>query len=169
MSAFPDWKKFAIYQREEQTGCIPTGYELLLRAAGARGIDFSAFQEDFDLDRHGGEPRNNFGSVANEIKKKYPSVAFACESFPKGKGSKKLARIEEMIQKKQPVLVSIASGPGGGWHIMPVVDSDIDNLVLLHHVDKAGKAYPESIKKKELVFRHDNWKGGDDIAYLVKW
>ena len=50
MSVFPDWEKYAVHQRKPDTGCIPTGYEMLLRAAGIAGIDFQTFQEEFDLD-----------------------------------------------------------------------------------------------------------------------
>src|SRR5687768_10867043 len=64
ISVFPDWQLFAVRQRNPY-GCIATSYEMILRAAGAQGIDFATFQEDFDLDlgwRQGIEPRNNFGS-----------------------------------------------------------------------------------------------------------
>ena len=32
-SVFPGWQQFAVHQRRAATGCIPTGYEMLLRAA----------------------------------------------------------------------------------------------------------------------------------------
>jgi hypothetical protein len=79
MSVFPDWRRFAIPQRRGMTGCIPTGYEMILRAAGAQGIDFDTFQDDFDLEKDLPltAPRiNDFGSVAEAVRKKYPSVVF---------------------------------------------------------------------------------------------
>jgi len=168
MSIFPDWQKFAVRQRRDATGCIPTGYEILLRAAGAQGIDFAAFQDDFDLDRYGGSPKNHFNSVAAEIKKKHPNVEFTCEFFPKEKGAEKLARVEKLILKQQPVLVPLALSPSGGWHIMPVVDADVDSLVFLHHVDAAGVSHPMVVKKSDFVYRHDNWNGGEEISFLTK-
>lgn len=117
MSAFPNWQSFVVRQRRPKTGCIPTGFEILLRAAKAEGICFDTFQDDFDLDQHGGTPRNNFGSVAAEVKKVYPNVVFTCKSFEKGEGNLKLECVERMISNKRPVLVSIALSPGGGWHI----------------------------------------------------
>jgi hypothetical protein len=168
MSAFPDWKKFAVHQRRDRTGCIPTGYEILLRAADAKGIDFASFQDEFDLDQHGGQPKNNFVSVGDAVKKKYPNVEFTRDSFPKGKGSEKLAKVEELIRNKKPTLVSLAISPDGGWHIMPVVDSDADTLILLRHVDKAGTPHTLSVKKSDFVMRHDKWQGGEDVAYLAK-
>jgi len=168
MSAFPDWKKFAVHQRRDGTGCIPTGYEMLLRAAGAEGIDFTTFQDDFDLDQHGGPPKNHFVSVGAAVKKKYSNVEFTCDSFPKGKGAEKLVKVEDMLRNKKPVLISLTLSPAGGWHIMPVVDADEDSLTLLHHVDKAGVAHTIFVKKSEFVARHDKWPGGVEVAYLAK-
>ena len=94
MSLFPDWQRYAVTQRRGMTGCIPTGYEIILRAAGAQGIDFDSFQDDFDLEKDlpPDAPRvNHFGSVANAVKAKYPSVVFSHRSFAKGEGLQKLA------------------------------------------------------------------------------
>lgn len=168
MSAFPDWHKYAVKQKREATGCIPTGFEILLRASGAEGICFDTFQDDFDLDQHGGTPRNHFVSVADEVKKKYPNVAFTCKAFEKGEGHAKLECVENMIANQKPVLVSIAQRPEGGWHIMPVVDSDCDNLVLLHHIDNRGIPHVETIAKTDFIQRHNKWKGGEEICYLEK-
>lgn len=168
MSAFPDWKKYAAIQKRLQTGCIPTAYETLLRAAGTPGIDFAAFQDDFDLDQNGGAPRNNFDSVAQEVQKKYPAVTFTNEAFPKGAGDKKLARVEEFLTNRRPVIVSLANAPFGGcgWHIMVVVDATTTHLTLLALVDLHGIAYVKTIAKADFVAIHDNYAGGDEIAYL---
>ena len=50
MSVFPEWEKYAVPQRRQLSGCIPTGYEMLLRAAEVPDIDFDTFQDEFDLD-----------------------------------------------------------------------------------------------------------------------
>ena len=50
-SASPDWKRFAVFQRRPLSGCIPTGYETLLRAANIEGIDLDSLQDDFYLDQ----------------------------------------------------------------------------------------------------------------------
>ena|ERR1700719_1524627 len=170
MSAFPDWQKYAVHQRRWETGCIPTSYEILLRAAGVTGIDYASFQDDFDLDQHGGAPRNHFDSVRQEIQKKYPFIEFACDSFAKGDGDKKLARVEEFITHRKPVIVSLANAPfdGRGWHIMVVVNATDDDLTLLEHVDLNGAAKTKTISKKEFVRIHNDYPGGDEIAYLSK-
>src|SRR5687767_1025608 len=123
VSAFPDWQKFAIPQRRPATGCIPTGYELILRAAGAAGIDFDSFQDEFDYDkdRHALSirhpirsirtllrPRNNFETVARAVSRKYPNVRFRVVRFPKGQGDKKLAFVEEHVSRQRPLLISLS-------------------------------------------------------------
>lgn len=169
MSVFPDWQKYAVHQRRPKTGCIPTCYEIILRAAGVTGIAYESFQDDFDLDQDGGAPRNNFESVAEEIHKKYPFVEFACDSFAKGDGDKKLARIEDFIARLRPVIVSLANAPfgGRGWHIMVVVDATKDALTLLQYVDQNGAATATIISKKDLIHIHNEYPGGDEIAYLA--
>jgi hypothetical protein len=87
MSVFPDWQKFAVPQRRQVTGCIPTGYEMILRAAGAAGIDLAQFQDDFDLDKDlvpPQAPRNNFKSVAAAVAARYPAVVFEVVEFGPG-------------------------------------------------------------------------------------
>ena len=173
-TAFPAWQRSAVHQRRPRSGCIPTGYEMILRSVGAQGIDLSTFQDDFDLDqrlRAGGTPRNNFESVAAEVRKKYPSVCFRREGFDKTKGDEKLKFVEERLAKKQPVLVSIANEPfgGNGWHIMPVVDATEDKLILLKHVDANGTPETCELPKAEFVRIHNQYNGGDDVAYLKKW
>lgn len=170
MSAFPNWQNYAVHQRRRSTGCIPTCYEIMLRAANVQGIDFGTFQDDFDLDRHGGPPQNHFNSVAEAVQKRYPHVEFSCETFQKGEGKNKLDRVEEFISQKMPVLVSITNEPNGGrgWHIMAVVDATDSELVLLDHVDQHGQAHTRTLSKGDFVKYHDNFKGGDEIAYLNK-
>jgi len=171
MSVFPEWEQYAVHQRREMTGCIPTGYEMLLRAAGVEGIAFDTFQDEFDLE---GGPlrdrteRNNFTSVADAVRRKYPHVVFKCEVFQHGGGKKKIERIEELIQQHKPVLVSIALTPRGGWHIMPVVDAEDDELIMLEGMLADGKKCTKGIRKDELVRIHEEYPGGNDIAYLDK-
>lgn len=117
-SAFPDWKRFAVRQRHAASGCIPTGYEILLRAAGVEGIDLDSFQDDFDLDLAPGmPPRNNFESVADAVRAKYPSISFKRRLQD---GTEELAFVEARIAQRQPVLVSFSLAavmPGAhGWH-----------------------------------------------------
>lgn len=173
-SVFPDWQKYAVDQRRPHSGCIPTGYEMILRSVGAKNVDFPSFQDDFDLDKDlkpGDRPKNNFESVAASVRSKYPAVRFCRVGFDQGKGTDKLAFVEKRLASGQPVLVSIANEPcgGKGWHIMPVVDATDDDLILLKMVDSSGTPETCTLPKDEFVRIHDKYDGGDDVAYLEGW
>jgi len=64
MSVFPDWRRFVIPQQRVMTGCIATGYEMILRAAGAQGIDFDSSRAPWRY-----EHLNLYGKYAFEISK----------------------------------------------------------------------------------------------------
>jgi hypothetical protein len=169
MSAFPEWEKFAVHQKKPKSGCIPTGYEMLLRAAKVETINFDTFQDEFDLDKDRKPeeiPKNDFESVANEIRKKYPAIIFKRIIFVNGE--EKLRFIEDCLSKHQLVLFSLSLVPFGhpGWHIMPIVDADEEYLFLLNWVDEDGKPDVKRIRKFDLVYIHDNFPGGNDVAYL---
>ncbi len=71
MSAFPDWHKYVVRQRNSLTGCIPTCYEILARAAKVKDVNFDTFQEDFDLGS-----TNSFANVAQAVQRRYPHLIY---------------------------------------------------------------------------------------------
>src|SRR5262249_7310832 len=147
-------------QRRQATGCIPARYEMILRSAGVQGIDFDAFQDEFDLDKDlppDAPGVNHFGSVAAAVNNKYPSVVFRHRGFPKAQGAAKLTFIENQLAARRPILISLALAPFGslGWHVMPVVDADADTLTLLRAVLPNGQPDKLTIPKAELVQIHD--------------
>lgn len=150
---------------------LPTGYEMILRASVAKGVDFESFQDDFDLDiTLGGaqsQPRNHFGSIADEIRKKYPWVEFGWKQF--SSGEEKIRFIDEQLLKQQPVLISLAQEPfgGRGWHIMPVVDATEDQYLLLEYVESNGKLRTNWINKGKMADIHDQYDGGCEVAFLL--
>ena len=172
MPELPEWRAFAVEQRRPASGCIPTGYEMLVRAASITGIDLSTFQDDFDLDKDpksGDVPRNNFESVAAAVHAKYPHIRLRRMAFPKGRGIDKLAFIESCLASARPVLVSLSlhgAGLGRGWHIMLAIGDAADEVLLLSKMLPNGKAEVLYVPKSELVRIHDQFPGGDDIAFL---
>ena len=171
MSTFPGWRKYVVKQKRPLSGCVPWGYEIILRAASVPGIDLQTFQDEFDFDKglqSGQQPQNNFQSVAEAIRQKYSQVAFGIREFPPGQGKDKLGLVEQHIEKGRPILVSLALEPFGqqGWHIMPVVDATDDSLVLLHSVGDNGEPVTCEIRKSEFVRIHDEYQGGHDVAFL---
>ena len=170
MSVFPDWKKYLIPQRNLRTGCISWGYEIILHAAGIKNVNFDTFQDDFDLDKNlnlGQKSRNHFSTVADAVRQRYPQIEFKRKEFPKGQGFEKVCFIENFLVKQQPILISLTKAEFGGWHIMPVVDMDEYHFYLLNRFDSNGVENVIKMKKTEIAYRHDNWHGGEDVAFLL--
>jgi len=170
-SVFPGWQQFAVHQRRGAHGCIATGYEMLLRAAKVGGINYDSFQDDFDLDINLGrgqtQPKNNFVSVAEAVRQKYPQVQFEQKSFTTG--AEKNAFIDLCLAKQYPVLVSVTQLRGSqpvGWHIMPVVDIKTGSYLLLRVVQADGKPVTQWIDKSQLAQIHDQYDGGKEVAFL---
>jgi len=166
MSLFADWEKFAVHQRRGNTGCIPATYEMILKAAGATKIDFSTFQEEFDL----GAAHNNFGSVAHAVEKKYPWVHFA-QKGDFASGCDKVAFIDDLLRQGRPVIVSLSNerfGLKNSWHMQPIVDATDNEYVLLKFVHSNGKKDTENLSKAEIARIHDAYAGGKEVAYLER-
>jgi hypothetical protein len=49
---------------------------------------------------------------------------------------------------------------------MVVVDATATDPTLLEYVDRQGNAHTRILSKADFVIIHDNYEGGDDIAYL---
>ena len=157
MTKLLDWSKTVVPQRHE-SGCVPTGYEWLIRYLKIQGVNLETFQEDFDLGQN-----NSFDSVSAKIRRVYPAINIKVESF--AKGIDKVNRITSLLEEQKPCLISLALGSGQGWHIMPVVNIDENSIQLLHHEDADGHCtwvFPIA----EIVWRHDCLQGGHDISWI---
>ena len=156
MSQLLNWNKTVVVQRHE-SGCIPTGYEWLIRYLRIQGVNLETFQEDFDLGQD-----NSLDSVSAKIRSVYPAINIKVQSFTKG--IDKVNRIKSLLEEQTPCLISLALGKGLGWHIMPVVRID-ENIQLIHHSDANGHCtwvFPVA----EIVWRHDYLQGGNDISWI---
>ena len=168
MSIFPQWSQFAVHQRRPESGSVPTGYEMMLRAAGIEGIDFETFQDEFDLDKDAApetDPKNNFKTVSGAIRKKHPHVRFKIVGFAPGEGHEKLAVLEEQISNQRLVLVNLY-WENDKWQIIPLVDATRDELVFLNWIDSNGRVSIHRMTKKAYVRLHDQVQGGHHIVYL---
>jgi len=157
MVELENWKTIIVPQRRE-SGCIPTGYEWLIRYLNIQRVDFRNFQEEFDFGQS-----NSFDYVAARIKSKYPAVSIQIMHF--SQGVKKIDYIRSLIEAQTPCLISLALGRGQGWHIMPVVSIDNDKIEMIHDADGNGNhtwAFPVT----EVIWKHDNLQGGDDISWI---
>lgn len=168
MHAITNWKSHLVPQKHWKTGCIPWAYELLLRFAGAQGVDFAAFQEDFDLERLGVE-KNHFGNVAQAVSKRYPHVEFKYEIFPPGQGQAKIVAADKELASGRPILLSVCVQKPSTYHIMPVLESHQDSFTLLGGVLTNGDPAPITKTKAELISDHDMLGGGYEFSYLERW
>ena len=157
MAQLPNWSKTVVPQRHE-SGCIPTGYEWLIRYLKIQGVNLETFQEDFDLGQD-----NSFDSVSAKIRSVYPTINIKVQSFTKG--IDKVNRIKSLLEEQKPCLISLALGTGQGWHIMPVVRIDETTIQLIHHADANGH-YTWIFPIAGIVWRHDNLQGGKDISWI---
>ena len=156
MAQLLDWNKTVVSQRHE-SGCIPTGYEWLIRYLRIQGVNLETFQEDFDLGQD-----NSFDSISAKIRSVYPTINIKVQSF--AKGIDKVNRIKSLSDEQKPCLISLALGNGQGWHIMPVVRID-ETIQLIHHAGADGFCtwvFPV----EEIVWRHDYLHGGHDISWI---
>jgi hypothetical protein len=157
MAQLLEWSKTVVLQRRE-SGCIPTGYEWIIRYLKIQGVNLESFQEDFDLGQD-----NGFDSVSAKIRSMYPTINIKVQCFTKG--IDKVNRIKSLLEEQKPCLISLALGDGQGWRIMPVVNIDETSIQLLHHADVEGHCtwvFPIS----EFVWRHDYLQGGHDISWI---
>ncbi len=157
MVQLSNWTKTIVPQRHE-TGCIPTGYEWLIRYLNIQGVNLETFQEDFDLGQD-----NSFNSVSAKIRSAYPSINIKVESFTKG--IDKVNHIKSLLEEQKPCLISLALGNGQGWHIMPVVSIDETTIQLIHHADTDGH-YTWNFSIAQIIWRHDNLQGGKDLTWI---
>jgi hypothetical protein len=156
MTQLLDWNKTLVLQRHE-SGCIPTGYEWLIRYLKIQGVNLETFQEDFDLRQN-----NSFCSLSAMIRSVYPTIKIKEESF--ANGIDKVNCIKSLLGEQKPCLMSLALGNGLGWHIMPVVRIDV-TIQMIHHADADGYCtwvFPVA----EIVWRHDYLQGGQDISWI---
>jgi hypothetical protein len=157
MAELLDWNKTVVSQRHE-SGCIPAGYEWLIRYLKIQGVNLEIFQEGFDL----GEG-NGFESVSTKIRSVYPTIKIKVEIFTKG--IDKVNRIKSILEEQKPCLISLALGNGQGWRIMPIVRIDENAIQLIHHADAEGQ-FTWVFPLAEIVWRHDYLEGGHDISWI---
>jgi hypothetical protein len=75
MTQLFEWNKTIVLQRHE-SGCVPTGYEWLIRYLKIQGVNLETFQEDFDL-----EQNNSFDRVSTKIRSVYPAINIKVRYF----------------------------------------------------------------------------------------
>ena len=63
--------------------------------------------------------------------------------------------------------MSLALGSGNGWHIMPVLKVEETIIEMVHHA-VANQNHIWNFQTRDIIWRHDNLPGGNDISYILK-
>ncbi len=153
-------EKIVVGQRQK-LGCIPSGYEWMIRFAKIEDVDLDNFQEDFDLQEKG-LGNNSFIPIGDAIQKKYPQIKIEIKDFVYGQ--EKIEFIKNIILEQNPCLISVPNGYGD-YHVMPVIGFNDDSKVFYFY-DPATDSKKET-EYKTILDMHSNNIGGHDIAWMI--
>jgi hypothetical protein len=156
------WQKSLVVQKDMSLGCIPTGYEFLIRVSGIEGVDLSTFQDEFNLQARNID-NNSFDSVANAVEQKYQDIKIDRKAFPTGR--EKVDFVKDLLEQGKPCLLSLIISKGN-YHIMPVIYIDDSIMITIHHMESSGIIQLLRLDLRDVIYRHDNYSGGNDVAWL---
>jgi hypothetical protein len=168
------WQDIVVPQRND-TGCIPTGYEWIIRYLNIEDVELTTFQEDFDLDLGRKHPpyQNNFESVGNSITLRYPQINIEREVFQQG--LEKIRATRSLLERDIPCLLSFALHGlrtldnriiERAWHIMPVVFMDDHRIKMIHHANERAN-YVMELPTSVIIWRHNNLEGGKEVSWVL--
>ncbi len=164
----PNYHEILVIQRQQRTGCIPSGIEWMLKYLKIKSINFDDFQERYDLTLQN-KDNNNFDNVSELIMQDYSYISFSRKMFDPGKGKEKIDFVKDLVSKRTPVLISIAmSASGERWHIVPVVEISDKIITVLWMIGSTIEKQRKIFNISEIEFKHNNWPGGQDILYCTK-
>lgn len=150
-------EKIVVKQREE-LGCIPSGYEWMIRFAKIEDVDLNNFQEEFNLQERG-LAKNSFMPIGDAIQKKYPQIKIEVKDFINGQ--EKIEFIKNLIMKQNPCLISMPTANLAGYHIQPITGFDNGKGIFYAYNPISGIAYEEVLKS------HNCYLGGHDISWIA--
>lgn len=165
MGELRNWKEITVIQRDPEMGCIPTGFEWLIRHHRTNENCLDTFQEDFNLQRKGLDS-NNFSTIAIAIKNKHPLIRIQCKGFKREEGKEKIDFANDLLCKNLPCLLSLLVNIGTNsriCHIMPVVKISEDNIIA-----KNGSDIMQFSKSEVIRLHFEYWPIGNDLAWLEK-
>jgi len=165
MAALQGYSEILVVQRLIKTGCIPAGIEWMLRYLKTPGVNFDGFQERHDLEAQKVE-KNSFYSVRTHVECEIPNIEFSDNPFSSGR--EKIEFIKGLIEKSRPCLISLLKDDGSCCHIVPVVEIDDENMIVLRMDDKETV---EEQKRSRLLsdieqIHDENLKSGKGLDIL---
>ena len=163
MPGIENWLLGAVVQRDSEYGCIPTGIEWMIRVSNVEGVPLKDFQERYNLEQQG-IAENSFQTIASAVNRDCPNVNVQYRSFENG--NDKVAFVIQLLESITPCLLSLTLTPRGRWHIMPVIKFEIGVFRLLNKITNDGVIDVCEISGVELIRRHNEWPGGNDVAWI---
>ncbi len=154
------WKDIVVEQRKPDEGCIPTGYEWLIKYHGIQGVNFKTFQDDFNF-----HPNNSFLYVSRMIMAKYPKIKIQVKDFPNG--TEEIKFVRDLIEHDIPCLVVVIGEAGGkaNGHSVPVVAIDNAQVTVIG-VACLGKNFDLKYGIGELVEKWDKY-AAKEITWIA--
>lgn len=152
-------------QKNVVSGCIPTGFEWIIKYQDVKDVDFNNFQSEFDF----GKNYNGFGFNAKKVKEKYASINISSQSFLNG--IDKVNFIKDKIEKDIPCLLALRNPDNGKFHAVPVVYIDDTKIKVIWSTAKQnGKDVNQThdFLISDIIKMHNDPHGGKDIAWLEK-
>lgn len=170
-----NYKKIVVNQEDKDSGCIPAGYEWIIRFAKIyddniiNDIKLAGFQEEFNLFKNG-LGANSFVPIREAIQKKYPRIKIEIEEFKESNhGAEKIEFIKKLIRAQNPCLISVPVFKDSnftGYHIMPITGFN-DNESTLFLCDPGDKInYYKKTKFETILNMHTDFEGGHDVSWL---
>ena len=141
---------------------IPAGYKWMLKYSETIGVDFDCFEDEFNLEAAGGV--NNFDTIADAVHERYQHVEIHRRKFEDGVS--KLEFVEKLIEQNFPCMLSLSGSlKGNSHHTVPVVSMDPEKVKVIWTGTPSGDQVIRKIDRQDIVNRHDEWPGGEDVAW----
>jgi len=163
--ALKDYADICVVQSDLERGCIPAGIEWILRYLKIPGVNFKGFQERHNLELQG-TGRNNFYTVRTHVEHEVPDIRFIDRPFASGQD--KIEFVKGLIEKSTPCLISIPNPLTGRYHIVPVVEIDDENMIVLWMNEGTVEEQKKNVRLDTIKQIHDEnlqSQNGVDILF----
>ncbi len=138
MKELSNWQNIVIPQQDPEFGCIPCGFEWMIRYKGIDELK-TTFQKDVSLKQN-----NSFESVAIEVKKQYPEIIIQHKDFHDGKLTVEFIR--EHTEKNIPCMIVYPRIDAVGklvGHAAPIVGINSETIKVISSTCESGNQTQE--------------------------
>ena len=160
-----EWQKSLVVQKDPRQGSIAAGFEWMIKFNNITGVNLETFQNDFNL--KAGEGGNNFQTVSEAVKEKYPHINIKHQSFKHDKAMDKVKLVKKLVSENVPSMLSLTlSSKKSISHEMPVTFYDENYIRFVWRVGDKNNPDMLRIGYDDILIRHRDWDGGKEVAWL---